>query len=70
MSIRSDSLTHSLDVKVPLVARVLGPQDAKPAVADEHRVVDPQDVRIPRSDPRDLKRTTTPEFRTFIWAVN
>ena len=44
----------SLDVEVPLVARLLWPQDAEPAVADEHGVVHAQDVRIPRSDPRDL----------------
>ena len=56
--VKTHRVTDSLDVKVPLVARLLGPQDAKPAVADEHRVVHPQDVRVPRSDPRDLKRTT------------
>ena len=43
-------------MEVPLVARLLGAQDAEPAVADEHGVVHAQDVRITRSDPRDLKQ--------------
>ena len=51
-------LSHSLDVEVPLVARLLRPQDAEAAVADEHRVVDAQDVRVARPDPRDLQGGT------------
>ena len=43
-------------MEVPLVAGLLGAQDAEPAVADEHGVVHAQDVRITRSDPRDLKQ--------------